>query len=52
MRRRFFEIAAAGAAPIATEALARIAELYAIEAEMPISVAPSDPSALNQSPTI
>jgi transposase len=34
VRRRFYEIAAAGAAPIATEALARIAELYAIEAEM------------------
>ena len=34
VRRRFYEIAAAGAAPIATEALARIAELYALEAEM------------------
>jgi len=34
VRRRFYEIAAAGAAPIATEALARIAELYAIEAEI------------------
>src|SRR4051794_32081415 len=34
VRRRFYEIAAAGAAPIATEALARIAELYALEAEI------------------
>jgi transposase len=34
VRRRFYEIAAAGTAPIATEALARIAELYAIEAEI------------------
>ena len=31
-RRRFYEIAKPGGAPIATEALARIAELYAIEA--------------------
>jgi len=34
VRRRFYEIAAAGAAPIATEALARIAALYTIEAEI------------------
>ncbi len=34
VRRRFYEIAAAGSAPIAAEALARIAELYAIEAEI------------------
>lgn len=34
VRRRFYEIAAAGDAPIATEALARIAALYAIEAEI------------------
>ena len=34
VRRRFFEIAQGGDAPIATEALARIAELYAIEAEI------------------
>jgi transposase len=34
VRRRFYEIAAAGAAPIATEALARIAALYAIEADI------------------
>jgi transposase len=34
VRRRFYEIAAPGAAPIATEALARIGELYAIEAEI------------------
>jgi transposase len=34
VRRRFYEIATAGAAPIATEALARIAALYAIEAEL------------------
>lgn len=34
VRRRFYEIAAAGAAPIAAEALARIAALYAIEAEL------------------
>jgi transposase len=33
-RRRFFEIAQAGNAPIATEALARIAAIYAIEAEI------------------
>jgi hypothetical protein len=33
VRRPFYEIAAGGAAPIAAEALARIAELYAIEAE-------------------
>jgi transposase len=31
-RRRFYEIQAAGPAPIATEALARIGQLYAIEA--------------------
>jgi transposase len=34
VRRPFFEIAAGGSAPIATEALTRIAELYAIEAEI------------------
>jgi transposase len=34
VRRRFYEIAAAGPAPIAAEALARIAELYAVEAEI------------------
>lgn len=34
VHRRFYEIAAAGAAPITTETLARIAELYAIEAEI------------------
>ena len=33
VRRRFYEIATGGAAPIATEALARIAELYAVEAD-------------------
>ncbi len=33
-RRRFYEIAEAGQAPIAEEALRRIAELYAIEAEI------------------
>jgi transposase len=32
VRRRFYELAAAGPAPIATEALERIAKLYAIEA--------------------
>ncbi len=32
VRRRFYEIAQAGAAPIATAVLARIAEIYAIEA--------------------
>ena len=31
VRRRFYELAAAGPAPIAAEALARIGELYAIE---------------------
>ena len=34
MRRRFYEIASAGLALIATEALERIAALYAIEAEI------------------
>jgi len=34
VRRPFYEIAAGGAAPIAAEALARIAQLYAIEAEI------------------
>jgi transposase len=34
VRRRFYELAAAGPAPIATEALARIADLYTIEAEI------------------
>lgn len=33
-RRRFYDIAKAGNAPIASEALARIGELYAIEAEI------------------
>jgi transposase len=33
-RRRFYEIAQAGNAPIAAEALARIATIYAIEAEI------------------
>ena len=33
-RRRFYEIAQAGNAPIATEALARIAAIYAIETEI------------------
>jgi hypothetical protein len=34
MRRPFYEIAASGSAPIAAEALARIAEFYAIEVEI------------------
>ena len=34
VRRRFYELAQAGAAPIATEALARIAALYKIEGEI------------------
>ena len=34
MRRRFYELAKAGPAPIATEALARIAELYRVESEI------------------
>ena len=34
MRRRFYELAAAGAAPIASEALTRIAELYRIESDI------------------
>ena len=34
VRRPFYEIAAGGNAPIATEALKRIADLYAIEAEI------------------
>jgi transposase len=34
VRRRFYELAAAGPAPIASEALARIAALYAIESDI------------------
>lgn len=34
VRRRFYELAAAGSAPIASEALARIAELYHVEADV------------------
>lgn len=34
VRRQFYDLAASGAAPIATEALARIAALYKIEAEI------------------
>jgi transposase len=34
VRRRFYELAAAGPAPIATEALQRIASLYAIEKDI------------------
>ncbi len=34
LRRRFYELAAAGAAPIASEALERIAGLYRIESEI------------------
>jgi hypothetical protein len=34
VRRRFYELAAAGPAPIASEALKRIAELYAIEKDV------------------
>lgn len=34
VRRRFYELAAAGPAPIATEALERIKALYAVEAEI------------------
>jgi transposase len=34
VRRRFFELAASGPAPIATEALERIAKLYRIETEI------------------
>jgi len=34
VRRRFYELAAAGPAPIASEALRRIAELYRIEEEI------------------
>ena len=34
VRRRFYELAAAGSAPIASEALERIKALYAIEAEI------------------
>jgi hypothetical protein len=33
VRRRFYELAIAGPAPIASEALKRIAELYAVETE-------------------
>lgn len=33
VRRRFYELAVAGPAPIASEALTRIAELYAVETE-------------------
>jgi transposase len=34
VRRRFYELAATGPAPIASEALKRIAELYAVETEI------------------
>ncbi|PZW46505.1 transposase IS66-like protein, partial [Humitalea rosea] len=34
VRRQFYDLAKSGAAPIATEALRRIAELYAIEAQL------------------
>ena len=34
VRRRFYELAVAGPAPIASEALARIAKLYAVESEI------------------
>jgi transposase len=34
VRRRFYELASAGPAPIASEALKRIAELYAVETEI------------------
>jgi transposase len=34
LRRKFFDLAKGGAAPIATEALKRIGELYAIEADI------------------
>ena len=34
VRRRFYELAAAGPAPIASEALKRIGELYAVEADI------------------
>jgi hypothetical protein len=34
VRRRFYELAVAGSAPIASEALKRIAELYAVETEI------------------
>ena len=34
VRRRFYELAVAGAAPMASEALTRIAELYRIESEV------------------
>ncbi len=34
VRRRFYELAKAGASPVATEALGRIAEMYAVEANV------------------
>jgi hypothetical protein len=34
VRRRFYELAAAGSAPIASEALERIADLYAVEKDI------------------
>ena len=34
MRRRFYELAVGGPAPIASEALERIAPLYAIEKDI------------------
>ena len=34
LRRKFFDLAKAGSAPIASEALRRIAELYAVEADI------------------
>ena len=53
LRRRFFDIAESGPAPIASEALARIAALYASrrrsEAAVPMSAAPSDKRAASLS---
>ena len=34
MRRRFFELAKAGASPVATDVLARVAQLYAVEQDV------------------
>ena len=42
VRRRFYELAAAGSAPIASEALERIAVLFAIERRFAAAASPSD----------
>jgi hypothetical protein len=49
VRRPFYELAQSGPAPIASEALTRIAALYRIETDIPADIAPTSaaPSANN-----